>query len=73
MTPAQYKRALSELNLTQRNFAAFIGVHPDNGKRWAQRGPPPYVVKWLRYMLATKRSAAEINAILSSSKDGRAA
>jgi hypothetical protein len=62
MTTDQFKSALSELGIGQRAFAAFIGVHPDTGKRWAQRGPPPPVQKWIRYLLATKQTPAEINA-----------
>jgi len=62
MTTAQFKQALAELHITQRAFAEFIGHHPDTGKRWAQRGPPPPVVKWVKYLLATKQTPAEINA-----------
>lgn len=62
MTTAQYKSALAELGLYQRDLARFLGYHPDRGKKWAQKGPPPAIQKWVRYMLATKRSLAEINA-----------
>lgn len=62
MTTDQYKRALSELGMYQRDLARFLGVHPDTGKRWAQNGPPPPVEKWVRYMLATKRRPADVNA-----------
>ena len=60
MTTAQYKHALAELGLFQRDIARFLGYHPDRGKKWAQHGPPPGVQMWLRYMIATKRSPADI-------------
>ena len=62
MTTIQFKDALAELGITQRAFAEFVGHHPDTGKRWAQRGPPPPVVKWVQYMLATRQKPHEINA-----------
>ena len=62
MTTDQYKRALSDLGLFQRDIARFLGYHPDRGKKWAQHGPPPGVEKWLLYMLATRRSPDQINA-----------
>ena len=62
MTNAQFKRALIELHIGQRAFAEWVGHHPDTGKRWAQRGPPPPVVKWVEYLLATKRRPADIQA-----------
>ena len=61
MTTKQFKQALIELQVTQRGFAEFLGAHPDSGKRWAQKGPPPPVIKWVRYLLATKRRPADIN------------
>jgi len=62
MTTIQFKAALAELGVGQRAFARFVGVHPDTGKRWAQKGPPPHVVKWVKYLIATKQTPAEINA-----------
>lgn len=62
MNTDQFKAALAELGMGQRAFAEWIGVHPDTGKRWAQRGPPASVCKWVKYLLATKQTPAEINA-----------
>jgi len=62
MTALQYKQALAELGIYQRDLARFLGAYPDTGKRWAQNGPPPSVQKWIRYMLATRRRPADIDA-----------
>jgi hypothetical protein len=66
MTTIQFKQALAELGLTQREIAKFVGHHPDTGKRWAQKGPPPPVVKWVQYLVATKQTPAEINKRLAA-------
>jgi hypothetical protein len=65
MTSDQYKLALGELRLGQRDLARFLGVHPDTGKKWAQNGPPPPIAKWVKYLIATQRSPADIDAAIA--------
>jgi hypothetical protein len=64
MTPTEYRAALKSLGLTQTGAAAFMGVHPVTGRRWASDGPPPPVAKFLRLMLVLKFTPAYVDSML---------
>ena len=58
MTPDEYRNALVALGLTQGGCARLLGVDERTSRRWAngERDIPPPVQRFLRYLIATKRS-----------------
>ncbi len=65
MTPTEYRDALKSLGLTQTGAGAFLDVHDVTARRWAKRGPPAPVAKFLRTMVALKFTPAYVNSVLS--------
>jgi hypothetical protein len=64
LTPQEYRTALDRLALSQRAAARFFGVDERTSRAWADTrgkgGPPEAVAMWLRYMLATGMTPADI-------------
>ena len=58
MTSDEYREALEALGLTQGGCARLLGVDERTSRRWAngERDVPPPVQRFLRYLIATKRS-----------------
>ncbi|UPJ78804.1 hypothetical protein IVB16_28625 [Bradyrhizobium sp. 183] len=58
MTSDEYRDALEALGLTQGDGARLLGVDERTSRRWAngERDIPPPVQRFLRYLIATKRS-----------------
>lgn len=60
MTHDQYRAALEQLGLSQTAAAQLLGVDARTSRRWAcdERDIPPPAARFLRYLIATKRSGA---------------
>lgn len=58
MTSDEYRTALEQLGLTQGGAARLLGVDERTSRRWAngERDIPPPASRFLRYLIATKRS-----------------
>lgn len=58
MTTDEYREALEKLDLTQSAAARLLGVDDRTSRRWAcgERDIPPPAERFLRYLIATKRS-----------------
>jgi hypothetical protein len=53
MTPAQFKRAIAQVGLSQQRAGVFMGRSGRQGQRWAAGDPiPASVAKLLRLMVA---------------------
>lgn len=68
VTPSDYRAALARLNLSQRKAASFFGKDERTSRMWADRrghGPPTEAAMWLRFMIATNISPAEVMEILA--------
>lgn len=50
MTPAEYRRHIEALGLSQIEAGRWLGVSPRTAQRWATVGPPEVVAKLLRLM-----------------------
>jgi DNA-binding transcriptional regulator YiaG len=58
MTPAQYRAAIEALGLSQLAAARLLGVDGRTSRRWAngERDIPPPAERFLRYLIAIRRS-----------------
>jgi hypothetical protein len=63
LTAKEYRDCLRRLWLSQRAAARFFGRNERTGRKWAEAkssGPPPEVAMWVKYMLATKSTPADV-------------
>jgi len=58
MTPDEYRAAIERLGLSQIAAARLLGVDERTSRRWAcgEREVPPPAQRFLRYLIATRRS-----------------
>ena len=58
VTADEYRAAIARLDLSQVAAARLLGVDDRTSRRWAtgERDVPPPVQRFLRYLIATKRS-----------------
>lgn len=66
MTAEQYRKAIDRLGLSQVAAAELLGVDERTSRRWAigERDIPAPVVRFLRYLIATRTSGADAMKIL---------
>lgn len=55
MTPTEYTAALKELGWKKSELAARLGVSKNMPSVWGRKGPPKYVVAYLKTHLAVDR------------------
>lgn len=60
MRAADYRKAMDTLGLSQVDGAKLLGVDERTSRRWAndEREIPAPVARFLRYLIATKKSGA---------------
>jgi DNA-binding transcriptional regulator YiaG len=58
VTSDEYRKTIDKLGLTQGGAARLLGVDERTSRRWAngERDIPPPAQRFLRYLIATKRS-----------------
>lgn len=61
MTPDEYRQAIERLGLSQIAAARLLGVDARTSRRWAsgERDIPPPAVRFLRYLIATKKTGEQ--------------
>jgi len=61
MTPDEYRQAIERLGLSQVAAARLLGVDARTSRRWAsgERDVPPPAVRFLRYLIATKKTGEQ--------------
>ena len=61
MTADEYRDAIAQLALTQVAAARLLGVDERTSRRWAtgERDVPPPAVRFLRYLIATKKNGEQ--------------
>lgn len=66
MSPDEYRDALARLDLTQVAAARLLGVDERTSRRWAtgERDVPPPAVRFLRYLIATRKTGAQAMKVL---------
>jgi DNA-binding transcriptional regulator YiaG len=66
MTPNEYREAIERLGLSQIAAARLLGVDARTSRRWAsgERDVPPPAVRFLRYLIATKKSGEQAMRVL---------
>ena len=66
MTPHEYREAIERLGLSQIAAARLLGVDARTSRRWAsgERDVPPPAVRFLRYLIATKKSGEQAMQVL---------
>jgi DNA-binding transcriptional regulator YiaG len=66
MTHTEYRAALETLKLTQSGAANLLGVDARTSRRWAtdERDIPEPAARFLRYLIATGRTAAHAMKVL---------
>lgn len=60
MTPAQYKKAIEELGLSQERAGEWLGVSPRTGQRYAVEGPPKAAAMLIKLMLKLKLKPEDV-------------
>jgi hypothetical protein len=62
MTPAQYRKAIAKVGLSQRAAGAFFGVDERQSRRWAagDAGVPESTAKLLRLMIRLKLTPDDV-------------
>jgi len=66
MTPEQYRAALKRLQTSQLGAARLLGIAPRTSRRWAATNKdigapiPPLAARFIRYIIATRRTAAQV-------------
>ena len=66
MTPEQYRSALARLHVSQLGAARLLGIAPRTSRRWAALNKdigapiPPIAARFIRYLLTTKKTGAQI-------------
>jgi len=58
VTPDEYREMIERLGLSQKAAARLLGVDERTSRRWAcgERDIPPPVARFLRCLIATRRS-----------------
>lgn len=66
MTPDDYRETIETLGLTQSGAARLLGVDERTSRRWAlgERDIPPPAERFLRYLVATKRTGEQAMKVL---------
>ena len=66
MTPDEYREAIEGLGLSQIAAARLLGVDARTSRRWAsgERDIPPPAVRFLRYLIVTKKSGEQAMRVL---------
>jgi DNA-binding transcriptional regulator YiaG len=66
MTPVEYREVIEWLGLSQIEAARLLGVDARTSRRWAlgERDIPPPAVRFLRYLLATKKTGDQAMRVL---------
>jgi DNA-binding transcriptional regulator YiaG len=66
MSPDQYREAIEKLGLSQIAAAHLLGVDARTSRRWAsgERDIPPPAVRFLRYLIATKKTGDQAMRVL---------
>jgi DNA-binding transcriptional regulator YiaG len=66
MTPDEYREAIESLGLSQIAAARLLGVDARTSRRWAsgERDIPPPAVRFLRYLIATKKTGEQAMRVL---------
>jgi DNA-binding transcriptional regulator YiaG len=66
MTPHEYREAIERLGLSQIAAARLLGVDARTSRRWAsgERDVPPPAVRFLRYLIVTKKSGEQAMRVL---------
>ncbi len=61
MTPDEYRESIEVLGLSQIAAARLLGVDARTSRRWAsgEREIPPPAVRFLHYLIATKKSGEQ--------------
>lgn len=69
MTPAQYKKTIESLGLTQVGAARFLGVDDRTSRRWiaGEREVPEPVARFLKFLVASKVTPDEVSRVLAKS------
>ena len=66
MTPNEYRETIEKLGLSQIAAARLLGVDERTSRRWAsgERDIPPPAVRFLRYLIATKKTGEQAMRVL---------
>ena len=66
MTADQYRTTIEKLGLSQIAAAKLLGVDERTSRRWAsgERDIPPPAVRFLRYLIATKKTGDQVMQVL---------
>jgi DNA-binding transcriptional regulator YiaG len=66
MTPDEYRETIEKLGLSQIAAARLLGVDERTSRRWAsgERDIPPPAVRFLRYLIATKKTGEQAMRVL---------
>jgi hypothetical protein len=70
MTKTQYRKALQQVGLSHRAAGAFFEVNPRTAERWAQKGVSGPAERFLKYMLASRTSAVDVELTIVRAKQG---
>ena len=67
MTADEYRTAIETLGLSQIEAACLLGVGARTSRRWAsgEREVPPPAVRFLRYLIATKKTGEQAMRVLA--------
>jgi DNA-binding transcriptional regulator YiaG len=68
MTPDDYRDAIEKLGLSQVAAAKLLGVDERTSRRWAngERDVPAPAVRFLQYLIATKKTGDQAMKVLGS-------
>jgi DNA-binding transcriptional regulator YiaG len=66
MTADEYRAAIAQLDLQQTAAARLLGVDARTSRRWAcgERDIPGPAARFLRYLIATRRTGAQAMRVL---------
>ena len=67
MTSDEYRETIEKLGLSQIAAARLLGVDARTSRRWAsgERDIPPPAVRFLRYLIATKKTGEQAMRVLA--------
>jgi hypothetical protein len=63
MTPAEFRKAIAQVGLSQQDAGVWFGRSPRTGQRWAsgEYAVPAYVARFLRFMIWAHLTPAEVD------------
>ena len=66
MSAKEYQAAIDKLELSQRRSGKLLGVNERSVRRWVEgsRPVPPFAARFLRYLIATRKSGEKAIEIL---------